>query len=119
MLPLPLDAGTYDYRLPAGLDAGPGHFVVVPLGGREAVGVVWDGDPDLTLPAHKLKNVQAVLDAPPMGESLRRFVEWVAAYTLSPPGAVLRMAMSAPAALEPLPAKAGWQAASEIGRAHV
>ena len=112
MLPLPLDAGTYDYRLPAGLDAGPGHFVVVPLGGREAVGVVWDGDPDPTLPAHKLKNVQAVLDAPPMGESLRRFVEWVAAYTLSPPGAVLRMAMSAPAALEPLPAKAGWQAAS-------
>jgi primosomal protein N' (replication factor Y) len=112
MLPLPLDAGTYDYRLPAGLDAGPGHFVVVPLGGREAVGVVWDGDPDPTLPAHKLKNVQAVLDAPPMGESLRRFVEWVAAYTLSPPGAVLRMAMSAPAALEPLPAKVGWQAAS-------
>ena len=112
MLPLPLDAGTYDYRLPAGLDAGPGHFVVVPLGGREAIGVVWDGDPDPTLPAHKLKNVQAVLDAPPMGESLRRFVEWVAAYTLSPPGAVLRMAMSAPAALEPLPAKAGWQAAS-------
>jgi primosomal protein N' (replication factor Y) len=112
MLPLPLDAGTYDYRLPAGLDAGPGHFVVVPLGGREAIGVVWDGEPDPALPAHKLKNVQAVLDAPPMGESLRRFVEWVAAYTLSPPGAVLRMAMSAPAALEPLPAKAGWQAAS-------
>jgi primosomal protein N' (replication factor Y) len=112
MLPLPLDAGTYDYRLPAGLEAGPGHFVVVPLGGREAIGVVWDGEPDPALPAHKLKNVQAVLDAPPMGESLRRFVEWVAAYTLSPPGAVLRMAMSAPAALEPLPAKAGWQAAS-------
>ena len=111
MLPLPLDAGTYDYRLPAGLDAGPGHFVVVPLGGREAIGVVWDGEPDPALPAHKLKNVQAVLDAPPMGESLRRFVEWVAAYTLSPPGAVLRMAMSAPAALESLPAKAGWQAA--------
>ena len=111
MLPLPLDAGTYDYRLPAGLDAGPGHFVVVPLGGREAIGVVWDGDPDPALPAHKLKDVLSVLDAPPMGESLRRFVEWVAAYTLSPPGAVLRMAMSAPAALEPLPAKAGWQAA--------
>ena len=112
MLPLPLEAGTYDYRLPAGLDAGPGHFVVVPLGGREAIGVVWDGEPDPTLPAHKLKNVQAVLDAPPMTESLRRFVEWVGAYTLSPPGAVLRMAMSAPAALEPAPQKAGWQAAS-------
>jgi primosomal protein N' (replication factor Y) (superfamily II helicase) len=36
-------------------------------------------------------------------------VDWVAAYTLSPPGAVLRMAMSAPAALEPPPPQAGWQ----------
>ncbi|MFM2149729.1 MAG: hypothetical protein RLZZ187_2035 [Pseudomonadota bacterium] len=111
MLPLPLQAGTYDYRLPEGLAAPPGSFVVVPLGGREAVGVVWDGEPDPNLPAHKLKTVQAVLDAPAMSESLRRFVEWVAAYTISPPGAVLRMAMSAPAALEPLPQKAGWQLA--------
>ncbi|WP_372617303.1 primosomal protein N' [Falsiroseomonas sp.] len=111
MLPLPLAAGTYDYALPAGLDAPPGSFVVVPLGGRETVGVVWDGTPDPQLPAHKLKNVQAVLDAPPMTESLRRFVEWVASYTLSPPGMVLRMAMSAPSALEPPTAKAGWQLA--------
>jgi primosomal protein N' (replication factor Y) len=111
MLPLPLDAGTYDYRLPPELQAPVGSFVVVPLGGRESIGVVWDGEPDPDLPAHKLKNVQAVLEAPPMGESLRRFVEWVAAYTLSPPGMVLRMAMSAPAALEPAPARAGWQLA--------
>jgi primosomal protein N' (replication factor Y) len=111
MLPLPIEAGTYDYRLPPELEAQPGSFVVVPLGGREAIGVVWDGDPDPMLPAHRLKNVQAVLDAPPMGESLRRFVEWVAAYTISPPGSVLRMAMSAPAALEPSPQRAGWQSA--------
>lgn len=64
MLPLPLEAGTYDYRLPEGLAAPPGSFVVVPLGGREAVGVVWDGEPDPNLPAHKLKTVQSVLDAP-------------------------------------------------------
>ena len=31
-----------------------------------------------------------------MTASLRRFIDWVASYTLSPPGAVLRMAMSAP-----------------------
>jgi primosomal protein N' (replication factor Y) len=111
MLPLPLDAGAYDYRLPPGMEASRGSFVVVPLSGRETLGVVWDGDADPDLPAHKLKNVQAVMDAPPMGESLRRFVEWVAAYTLSPPGMVLRMAMSAPAALEPPPVRAGWQLA--------
>ncbi|MGG5810667.1 primosomal protein N' [Falsiroseomonas sp. CW058] len=111
MLPLPLDAGTYDYRLPPGLVAAPGSFVAVPLGGREVLGVVWDGEPDASLPASRLKDIQAVLDAPPMGESLRRFVEWVAAYTLSPPGAVLRMAMSAPAALDRPAQRAGWQLA--------
>ena len=111
MLPLPLEAGAYDYRLPDGLVAPPGSFVAVPLGPREMIGVVWDGEADPALAARRLKNVLAVLDAPPMTESLRRFVEWVAAYTLSAPGAVLRMAMSAPAALERQPAKAGWQLA--------
>src|SRR5262249_49888297 len=43
--------------------------------------------------------------------SLRRFVDWVATYTLSPPGAVLRMAMSAPSALEPMTPQAGWKRA--------
>ncbi|MGG5822499.1 primosomal protein N' [Falsiroseomonas sp. HW251] len=111
LLPLPLQAGAYDYALPAGLDAPPGSFVVVPLGPRESIGVVWDGEPDPDLPARKVKPIAGVLDVPPMTESLRRFVEWVATYTLSPPGAVLRMAMSAPAALEPPAAKAGWQIA--------
>jgi primosomal protein N' (replication factor Y) len=93
------------------MEVNPGDFVVVPLGGREVVGVAWDGTPDPALPEAKLRNVASRLDAPPMGETLRRFVAWVAAYTLAPPGAVLRMAMSAPAALEPAPARAGWQAA--------
>jgi primosomal protein N' (replication factor Y) len=39
----------------------------------------------------------------------------VASYTLSPPGAVLRMAMSAPAALEPPPVAAGWALAPSGG----
>ena len=34
---------------------------------------------------------------------MRRFIDWVAAYTLSPPGAVLKMAMSVPKALAPPP----------------
>jgi primosomal protein N' (replication factor Y) len=117
LLPLPLTAGAYDYRLPPGLAAPPGSFVAVPLGGREVVGVAWDGAPDPDLPARRLKDVRGVLDAPPMRESLRRFVDWVAAYTVTPPGAVLRMAMSAPSALEPAPHKAGWQVAPEALRA--
>ena len=108
LLPLPL-ADAYDYRVPAGLHVGPGAFVSVPLGGREMLGVAWDGEPDPALPEKRLRNILAVLDAPPMTATLRRFVDWVAAYTLSPPGAVLRMAMSAPSALEAPAPQAGWR----------
>ena len=45
-----------------------------------------------------------------MTASLRRFVDWVAAYTLSPPGAVLRMAMSAPGGAGAAAAQAGLDA---------
>lgn len=117
LLPLPL-AGAYDYGVPEEIDPPPepGAFVQVPLGGRETLGVVWDGEADPDLPERKLKNISGVLDVPPMTASLRRFVEWVAAYTVSPPGAVLRMAMSSPSALEPPAAKAGWRIAP-AGRA--
>ncbi|MCI0754391.1 primosomal protein N' [Teichococcus vastitatis] len=109
LLPLPL-AGAYDYRVPAGMAVPPpGSFVQVPLSGRDTLGVVWDGEADPDLPERRLRDIAAVFDTPPMTDSLRRFVEWVAAYTLSPPGAVLRMAMSAPAALDPPAAKAGWR----------
>jgi primosomal protein N' (replication factor Y) len=115
LLPLPL-AGAYDYRVPAGMEPPPpGSFVQVPLGGREMIGVVWDGEADPELPERKLRDITHLLDVPAMTASLRKFVDWVAAYTVSPPGAVLRMAMSSPSALEPPMAKAGWRA-SAAGR---
>ncbi|WP_338663492.1 primosomal protein N' [Pararoseomonas sp. SCSIO 73927] len=120
LLPLPLDTpggGAYDYRVPNGAPLPEiGSFVTVPLGGREMLGVVWDGDPDPNLPEGKLRDILGVLPAPPMRPALRRFVEWVSAYTLSPPGAVLRMAMSVPSALEPPGQQAGWKL-SAAGRA--
>jgi primosomal protein N' (replication factor Y) len=115
LLPLPL-AGAYDYRVPAGMEPPPpGSFVQVPLSGREMIGVVWDGEADPELPERKLRDITHLLDVPAMTASLRKFVDWVAAYTVSPPGAVLRMAMSSPSALEPPMAKAGWRA-SAAGR---
>ncbi|TAJ83000.1 primosomal protein N' [Reyranella sp.] len=98
LLPLPL-ADAYDYRVPAEMHLVPGHFVVVPLGKREMVGVVW-GAGTGEVPQAKLRDVIGVLPALPMADAMRRFVDWVSAYTLMPPGAVLRMAMSAPSALE-------------------
>ena len=110
LLPLPLD-GAFDYRVPEGIKAAPGDFVRVPLGVRETLGVVWDGTGDREVAPARLRDVIEVLDAPPMPESLRRFVEWVASYTLSAPGNVLRMAMSAPSALDPPAPQAGWKLA--------
>ena len=42
---------------------------------------------------NRLKDVAAKLDLPPLREELRRFVDWVADYTLSPRGMVARMTL--------------------------
>src|SRR5471030_1655099 len=98
LLPLPL-GDAYDYSVPAGLEVPAGTFVIVPLGKRETVGVVW-GEGSGEVAQSKLRDIEGVLPALPMADALRRFVDWVSAYTLAPPGAVLRMAMSSPSALE-------------------
>ncbi len=99
LLPLPLD-GAYDYRVPEGLALAAGDMVMVPLGGRNVVGVVW-GPAVGDVAEAKLKEVAGRLDVPPIRDGLRRFADWTAGYTLAPRGAVLRMALSVPKALEP------------------
>ena len=86
--------------LPEDLALAPGDFVRVPLGGRTLIGVVW-GEGSGAVESGKLKAIAERLPAPPLRAELRRLVDWVAHYTLSPPGAVLRMAMSVPDALLP------------------
>ncbi|MDE2319896.1 MAG: primosomal protein N' [Rhodospirillales bacterium] len=68
----------------------PGTLVRVPLGRRMVVGAVWDDPPDLEV---KTRPVAAVLELPPLPETLRRFVDWVAAYTLAPRGDVLALSL--------------------------
>ncbi len=110
LLPLPLTEA-YDYRLPEDVAAEAGSFVEVPLGGRTTLGVVWDAAPEGGGVAEgRLRDVIAMKPAPPMAAPLREFVDWVAAYTLSPAGAVLRMAMTAPSALDEPATIAGWRA---------
>ena len=91
----------------------PGDVVLVPLNRREEVGVVWDGPSDETVPEHKLKPIVARLDTPAMAEPMRRFIDWIAAYTLSPPGEVMAMALRV---LRPPsgPATSGWRAAETL-----
>jgi primosomal protein N' (replication factor Y) (superfamily II helicase) len=114
LLPLPL-AGAYDYSVPHELNVVPGDFVAVPFGRRQLVGVVWgDGSGDVA--DAKLKPIEDILPAPRMTDELRRFVDWVANYTLAAPGAVMRMAMSVPDALVPMRALAGYTL-TDAGRA--
>ena len=103
LLPLPLSTasgGAYDYRVPAGEALADGDFVAVPLGRRQAVGVVW-GKGEGGVAEARLKDVIGRLDCPPLDATARAFIDWVAQYTLNPRGAVLKMAMSMPDALTP------------------
>ena len=110
MLPLPLPA-PLDYLVPDGAAVPePGSFVRVSLGSRRVIGVVWDGageesgeESGSAVPVERLKPITEILPTPKLRPELRRFVERVAAYTLSAPGAVLRMAMSVEEALLPPP----------------
>ena len=101
LLPLGLDLA-YDYRAPPEVVLRPGDFVEVPLGTKRRVGVVWDADPAAP-PADpaKLRTVHTALGLPSLPASTRRFIEWVARYTMAPLGSVLRMAIATPALFQP------------------
>ncbi len=102
LVPLPVP-GAYSYAVPEGVHVEPGSVVQVPVGPRQLIGVVWDGENDDRLDPKKLRPITLVFDCPPLSKEMRDFVDWVASYTLSPPGLVARMAIRAPAALDPEP----------------
>lgn len=110
LVPIAVDRA-YTYAVPDDMAVAPGDVVAVPLGPRTVLGVVWDGPPD-DVPAKKLRPIVERLDGR-IGEEMRRFVDWIADYTLSPPGTVLRMVLRVPEAFGPE------KPVVEIGRAHV
>ncbi|WP_047307242.1 primosomal protein N' [Rhodopseudomonas palustris] len=93
LVPVAIDQA-YSYRVPRGLALKPGDVVAVPLGAREVLGVVWAENPSPDPRLHnRLKDVAEKLDVPPLRDELRRMVDWVATYTLSARGMVLRMCL--------------------------
>ena len=90
LLPLPLPA-PYDYALPGRIVPKRGMLVRAPLGGRESIGVVW-GKPAGGVAEEKLR-IAEPLDDFRLPVALCDFIDWVARYTLSPPGAVLAQAL--------------------------
>ena len=101
LLPQPLPE-PFDYELPEGMSAPPGSFVVVPLGPREMIGVVWA---ERGVPSNrKLKSVVEVIDpAPPLPPTTRTFIERAAKYVCAPVGNLLAMSMRSREALEEPP----------------
>jgi primosomal protein N' (replication factor Y) len=94
LIPLALDTA-YSYVVPDELALREGDVVQVPLGTRETVGVVWglrEG------PGANFKPVSGRIDAPPLSAPLRKFVDWIAWYTLAPKGSALAMALKIPGA---------------------
>jgi primosomal protein N' (replication factor Y) len=104
LLPLALPA-PYDYLLPDGAEAEPGRFVVAPLGTVEYLAAVWRRASDAPPPELDRKKLRAIAevieDVPPLPPVSLDFADWVANYTLSSPGMVLRMMMSAGRAFDP------------------
>lgn len=98
LLPLPLETA-YDYLVPGEINVAAGDFVEVPLGPRRVVGVVWD-EPTGDVDDAKLKAIIRRLPVPGLPASLRKFVSWVARYTLYREGQVLALAMRSREALE-------------------
>ncbi|MEJ0092347.1 MAG: primosomal protein N' [Methylocella sp.] len=109
LMPIALDTA-YSYSVPGGMDLTAGDFVEAPLGARVTVGVVWEVRPVLESPGNRTSNLKSIasrLDLPPLNESLRKFIDWVARWNMSARGMVLRMAIRAPFHASPEPVRVG------------
>ena len=93
LAPVALDR-TYSYRIPENLDLKAGDIVSVPLGARTTTAVVWTDNTEPEARLHnRIKDVDDKLEFPPLKAELRSFVDWIANYTLSSRGMVLRMTL--------------------------
>lgn len=80
-----------DYRMTA--DGGSdGSFVRVPLGPRTVLGVVW-GRGECQLDPARIRDIDRVLDVPPMQADMKRFLTRAADYTLTSLNAMLVLSM--------------------------
>jgi primosomal protein N' (replication factor Y) len=91
--------GPYSYRVPRGMQVSRGSIVAVPLNNRLTLGVVW-GLPKDNYAHNRLKDIDVAYDVPPLSEELLKTVDWVARYTLAPPGQVLRAVLRSSEALD-------------------
>ena len=112
---LPFEGGVLDYLM-AGEDRPDGHtpeigqIVIAPLGQRSVPGVIV-GLSDDDLHDKRLKPLEGYSDLPPLSPELLDLLRWVAAWTMAPVGAVLKMALPVKDALLPPKGQKAWQPA--------
>lgn len=114
LVPVAVDH-SYSYTIPDGIALESGDFVAVPLGPRQTWGVVWDIEAS-GAPQTNLKPTGARLDLPALRAPLRQFIDWVAGWTLSPRGMVLRMAVRMAEFARPEPVQVGVRLTGEVPR---
>ncbi len=94
LLPVPLSQ-VYDYVVPEGMSVDVGDIVLVPFGSRRLYGVIWRIS-DFPETSQPLKEVYDKFDLPTISTVNLEFIEWVANYTLTPLGAMLKLMLSVP-----------------------
>jgi primosomal protein N' (replication factor Y) len=113
LVPVAIDQA-YSYRIPHGMEIAPGDVVTVPLGPREVIAVVWAENPSPDPRLHnRLKDIGEKLGVPPLKAELRTLIDWVANYTLSSRGMVMRMSLRMGEHLGPERGRAGVRLSGE------
>jgi primosomal protein N' (replication factor Y) len=110
---LPFGDGVLDYRTDTVLPTG--QIVIVPLGQRDVAGVVV-GAARGDVVSSKIKPIKLISDLPPLSADMIDFMRWVASWTLSPVGAVLKMVLPLDDALMPPTPVAAWRVAPDATR---
>jgi len=101
LLTLPLTK-PYHYKVPQGMSVRYGDIVQVPFGPRKCFGVVWETSESAdSINPDKLKSIVYHSPYGSLQHNHRRFIEWVAQYTMSPVGSVLKLMVPDNKALEP------------------
>lgn len=95
--------GVLDYLAPEG-GVQQGQLVLVPLGPRRVLGMVW-GEGAGSFDLAKLRPIARVIEAEPFQTGFQDFLMRVADYTLTPPPLMLRMATRAPDLEKPAAAR--------------
>lgn len=92
MLPLPFNHG-FTYGVKDNIRVNIGDIVLVPFGRREVLGVIWN-EAKNDVEKSKLKYIISKYDCDGFSQELLSFIKWVANYTISLTGMVLKMALS-------------------------